>query len=914
MDTRTFLGRVLPSSGGSYYSNYGTAKLHQSAPLATIDDLAARVAERGKRKENVYFAVGVYDESRTSEAARDKKALYLDLDCGPTKGFANKAQAVKQLAAFCKTVGFPLPNIVVDSGHGIHAYWTFTTPIPITQWQVMATGLKELCVEHNFPADAAITADSARILRVPGTYNYKDTANPIPCRILKADPEDFEAETLGSALHVMSSAPAAALVGSVGEDDLGSNLYGERVYHAGDMIEQCAALRHTRDTGGKGQAGMLWHKILHLLAFTEDGKDYVHPLSNQHDQYTAAHADARFAYSLQRKATVGPTLCKTIEGFLPSKCDGCPFRGHIKTPLVLGKTQDSFLPAGWKMNKDGVFKPIKFDDKGNAVEWARALPYMLTDVELYSTSFGNGLQFAAHNGPRRHVALVLGVDLAGDSRELGKNLMMDRIMLTDTETQEFKRIMIPWMRKMEMVRDAKPAPLTGLGWMTTGDKVGFANGHQIFMEDGTTSPVSGVDRTLAKEYSPKGERQPWHDAANAIMVDGCPAISAAIMSSFAAPLLNFTGVQGVMLSLHSRESGTGKSSALRVAQSVWGDPIRGVNALNDTANSMAKKFGFLNNLPAYWDEVRMREEVRNFVRMVFQLGQGKEKQRLTSSSKMQEMGTWSTITTIATNEPVLDHVDAVANNTNAGRLRVFEVTVPARNLKDASVPFKLRDLTTNFGHVGEDYAAWLARNHLAVDKLVQGLQAKVIKDLHATNDERFWVALTAVLLAAAHITSKRGYVTIDIPAFQTWLYAQFKLQRQEAGDQYVPIDQRAIESVIDYADKMRDQFLVVDHATTRAQKNVGQIHIQPQIKEFLGLLALKDKILRVKKASFRNWLYETQRESPSEVIDKLLELGTHEHKASVSAGIANTINARVTVLDIDLSHAAFAPVLEDYDT
>jgi hypothetical protein len=113
---------------------------------------------------------------------------------------------------------------------------------------------------------------------------------------------------------------------------------------------------------------------------------------------------------------------------------------------------------------------------------------------------------------------------------------------------------------------------------------------------------------------------------------------------------------------------------------------------------------------------------------------------------------------------------------------------------------------------------------------------------------------------------------------------------------------------------VRDQFLVVDHATTRAQKNVGQIHIQPPIKEFLGLLALKDKILRVKKASFRNWLYETQRESPSEVIEKLLELGAHEHKASVSAGIANTINARVTVLDIDLSHTAFAPVLEDYDT
>jgi Domain of unknown function (DUF927) len=915
MDTRAFLERVLPSSGGSYYSNYGTSKLQQSAPLATLDDLVNRVLQHGQRKENVYFAVGVYDNSRTSEAARDKKALYLDLDCGVGKGFESKAGAVKGLAQFCKATNFPLPNIVVDSGHGIHCYWTLTTPIPITQWQPMASALKELCAAHNFPADAAITADSARILRVPGTYNCKDASHPIPCRILKADPEDFEAEVLAGRLSVLApTAAPSALLGTVGEDDLGGNLYGERTYHAGDMIEQCAALRHTRDTGGKGQPGMLWHKIIHLLAFTADGQDYVHPMSSGHDQYSPAHADARFAYSQQRKATVGPTLCKTIEGFLPSKCAGCPFNGHIKTPLVLGKAQDSFLPPGWKMNKEGVFKPIKFDDKGNAIEHVRAIPYMLSDVELYNTAFGNGLQFAAHNGPRRHVALVLGVDLAGDSRELGKNLMMDRIMLTDTELQEFKRIMIPWMRKMEMVRDAKPAPLTGLGWMKASDKVGFANGQLIFMEDGTTSPVSGVDRTLAKEYTPKGELQPWKDAAAAVMADGCPSIQAAILTAFAAPLINFTGVQGVMLSLHSRESGTGKSSALRVAQAVWGDPVRGVNALNDTANSMAKKFGFLNNLPAYWDEVRMREEVRNFVRMVFQLGQGKEKQRLTSSSKMQEMGTWSTITTIATNEPVLDHVDAVANNTNAGRLRVFEVTVPARKLKDPTVPFKLRDLASNYGHVGADYAAWMAKNHKAVDNLVQKLQATVIKDLNATNDERFWVALSAVLMAAAHIANKRGYATIDIAAFKAWLYQQFKLQRQEAGEQYVPLEQRAVDSVIDYADKMRDQFLVVDHATTRAQKNVGQIHVQPPIREFLGLLALKDKVLRVKKASFRSWLYETQKESPSEVIEKLLTLGSKEHKASVSAGIANTVNARVTVLDIDLSHASFAPVLEDYDT
>lgn len=915
METRAFLDRVLPNSGGYYYSNYGIAKkLRQSAPLATIDDLDNRIRDRSAKKENVYFAVGVFEGSRTIEACTGKKALYLDLDCGAGKGFPTKKEAVKELGRFISETKLPFPNILVDSGHGIHCYWALDTTISRAEWQPLADALKLLCKTHRFAVDDPITGDAARILRVPGTTNWKDPQNPIPCRVLRSDPKNFTLELILRSFNISNTGPAKALVGSVGSDDLGGGQqYTERKYFASEIVSQCVAMKHTVETGGEGQAGTLWHKLIHLLAFTEDGAEYIHPISEKHDQYDPGLTEARFKYSLSRKAAVGPTLCKTIEGYLPSKCAVCPFRGHIKTPLVLGKSQESFLPPGWKMDKDGIHKPTKFDDKGMPIEWQRAIPYKLTDVELYSTAFGNGLQFTAHNGPRQHVALVLGIDLADDSRVLSKALMMDHIMMTDTEIQEFKRIMIPWMRKMEMVRDAKPAPLTGLGWMSTGDKVGFANGRAIFMEDGTTSPISGVDRTLSKEYSPRGEVAPWREAANAIMADNCHAIQAAVLSAFAAPLLNFTGVSGVMLSLHSRDSGTGKSSALRVAQAVWGDPIRGVNALNDTANSMAKKFGFLNNLPAYWDEVRMRDEVRNFVRMVFQLGQGKEKQRLTASAKMQEMGTWATITTIATNEPVLDHVDAIANNTNAGRLRVFEVDVPVRSMKDNTVPFKIRDLAHHYGHIGEDYAAWLAKNHADVDSLVQRLQTKVVKDLDASNDERFWVALTAVLIAAAHIVNRRGYVSFDIKAFQAWVYTQFRTQRSGAGGQYVPIEERVVSAVIDYADKNRDQFLVVEHATSRAQKEVGQIFIQPAIREFLGLLAIKDKILRVKKAPFRDWLYENQKESPTEIIEKLKTLGAAEHKASVSAGIANTVNARVTVIDINLQHAAFRPILEEYE-
>ena len=49
------------------------------------------------------------------------------------------------------------------------------------------------------------------------------------------------------------------------------------------------------------------------------------------------------------------------------------------------------------------------------------------------------------------------------------------------------------------------------------------------------------------------------------------------------------------MSFTSRKSGTGKSSAMQVAQAVWGHPIKGVNALNDTPNAVMHKLGKLRN-------------------------------------------------------------------------------------------------------------------------------------------------------------------------------------------------------------------------------------------------------------------------------------------------------------------------------
>lgn len=913
VDTKAFLARVLPASGGDYF--VGTvypSGFKQGAPISTIDELVRQIEDRKRRKGNVFYATGVYDGERTQEKAVLKKALYVDLDCkGSHQGFATKKDAVLALKKFCADARFPFPNIVVDSGNGIHGYWVFDQPIPAAEWQTMADALAQLCECYEFKVDSSITNDSARILRVPGTFNYKNPAYPIECRILRYDVQDFDVASLRDALGVAVQAPASQLTNSVDYDDLGANLYRERVYNAGNVIQNCGVLKHSVDIGGKGQAGVFWHKVLHLLAFCEDGRDFIHPVSDQHDEYSPDRTERRFAYALKQKARgVGPTLCKTFSQFYPSKCAACPFNGKIKTPLVLGKAEESYLPPSYKMTNEGVWKAVSFNERGQAEDWNLVFPYNISSVGLITDGHNISLRFVLTAGPISKTIVIPVVLLAADTKEIQAEFMRSEIYPTDAQVKEFKQVMIPWVRKMSMVKQAMRASIAGLGWVKLNGLTGFATGTTIYMENGSEEQVSGLERQLCRDYAIEGEPSLWFSAAQDLIADGCQPVIAGVLSAFAAPLINFTGVSGVMFSLYSAQSGTGKSSALRVAQSVWGNPQRGVNALHDTALSVAKKMGFLNNLPAYWDELRMREEVQSLIKMIFQLGQGKERARLTSSAKMQDMGTWATMITVATNEPILDHIDHVITNTNAGRLRVFEVTVPQRQLTNVELPFKLKELDVNHGHLGHEYAKFLARNHTTVRQLVQDMQRKVVADLQASNDERFWIATVSTLLLAAMICNKQGWLTVDLPAFRRWLYAEFHRQRGTVAKTYLPLDQKAIQAMLQFSAEMRDGIAVVDHLTTRTSKSVGAIHIQPVRGEIIGVLALKDRRFRVKKSSFASWVYSKLKDSPSEIVAQLLAAGAVETRASVTAGIVNTLDARVYALEFDLTNPNFAPLLE----
>ena len=76
---------------------------------------------------------------------------------------------------------------MVNSGRGVHVYWPLTEAVSAEQWLDAAERLKQACADNGLLADPAVTADVARILRVPNTNNYKDD-NPLPVMLYGVEP------------------------------------------------------------------------------------------------------------------------------------------------------------------------------------------------------------------------------------------------------------------------------------------------------------------------------------------------------------------------------------------------------------------------------------------------------------------------------------------------------------------------------------------------------------------------------------------------------------------------------------------------------------------------------------------------------------------------------------------------------
>lgn len=166
----------------------------QSYRVGSLDAANNRAAELALAGFDVYLSVSEFSECAETRKAQDVacvRGFWLDIDVGRAKvelgqGYATLQEAMAAVKAFRIAARLPRPTHVVGSGGGLHVYWVVDEPIEPAQWQLYAKMFKAITKSLGLLADPTRTADIASLMRVPGTFNYKDNANPRAVNLIYA--------------------------------------------------------------------------------------------------------------------------------------------------------------------------------------------------------------------------------------------------------------------------------------------------------------------------------------------------------------------------------------------------------------------------------------------------------------------------------------------------------------------------------------------------------------------------------------------------------------------------------------------------------------------------------------------------------------------------------------------------------
>jgi hypothetical protein len=465
--------------------------------------------------------------------------------------------------------------------------------------------------------------------------------------------------------------------------------------------------------------------------------------------------------------------------------------------------------------------------------------------------------------------------------------------------------MMSWVKLLHETRDSvKSSPF---GWNHNGPVLdGFVYGGHLWTPTGNKAAANG-DAEIARQYKPSGGTGPWVQAAMMITSQQRPALNAIVASAFGAPLVAFTGQPGVLMSAYSKESGIGKSTALKIAQAVWGDPISAVQSLDDTQNSVMHKLGQLRSLPLYWDELKTEDHTRKFVNITFQTTQGKEKSRLSRNINQREPGRWQTLLVSASNDSLLDYVVKYTSTTTAGLYRVFEFIVPRAKpgspgqLVPSDAALMVAKLDNNYGAVGLEYAKFLGAHHAQIAKDMELLLQQLNTEVTSTPDERFWMVSLAAVILGARYANHLGFTTFDEVELKKFMLATLAEMRSQLQRQPVDmaLELNVSNVVAQFLNAMRQKHTVYTNRihVGRGKPAAGSIKIdaarcdQSRLDGVYVQVGVDDKLLRISRQWLCEWLKDKGISShifTTALVDEYGAKHTHGRMASGTRFVGTT--------------------------
>jgi energy-coupling factor transporter ATP-binding protein EcfA2 len=865
---------VLPPDGEGHYCIVGLSLSESRPPKqtfhATLADAELKIAELLQEKLNVYFACAKYkdpQEGRIQPNGDLLKAFWIDVDCGLGKPYADQEEGLSALKEFCAKVHLPLPTIV-NSGRGIHAYWRLTTVIDRLQWKPVAERLKALCEEYEFFADPSRTADNASILRVPETFNFKEEP-PLEVTIMAVQPE-VEYEAIKSKIGVLIApdwVPKQL-------DEVTKALLGNKTSRFKTIMMKtidgkgCAQLENIMLNQDSIEEP-LWRAGLSIAATCIDRDEAIHKISMGHPEYSEG--------TTERKAsqTKGPYRCEIFEKLNPKGCDGCQHKGKISSPIQLGSEvlpaesntvvqttedggQEVFdipeYPFPYFRGKNGgVYVRIQTDDGDDAVNIYEHDFYIVK--RLFDPAKGESLWFRLHlpkDGVKEFsmpITDVMSLELLkgrlGFHGVLGGKKQMEAVMsYVITSAKNLQQKM-----ELEVMRNQ-------FGWADKDTK--FIIGEQEISADKVAySPPSTVTGSLADHLKPAGDYEVWKETVKVYDQPGFEPHAFGFFTAFGAPLLKHLNFKGGIINLINNTSGTGKSTILKMCNSVWGHPEELMLQWKDTMNSIIHRMGVMNNLPVTIDEVT-KLSGDHFSDLAYSASQGRGKNRMQQHSNAERINAtkWATIVLCSSNASFYDKLSTLKSTPDGEFMRLLEYKIDLTgNLTKEEADGIFNKLYDNYGHAGVEYAKYLVGDLEAAIDLMMQVQQQLDKDVGLTNRERFWSAIVACNIAGAIMAKDLGILPdFNIARVYRWIVQELKVMRTE-----VKAPTATQSSVIgEFMNSHRASVLVINGEADK-RSGMEQLPIlEPKFNDLFVRIEPDNKRIYINAKQFRKYCSDNQ--------------------------------------------------------
>ncbi|MFH0822209.1 MAG: bifunctional DNA primase/polymerase [Pseudomonadota bacterium] len=341
------------------------------------------------------------------------------------------------------------------------------------------------------------------------------------------------------------------------------------------------------------------------------------------------------------------------------------------------------------------------------------------------------------------------------------------------------------------------------GWLD--DETGFMLGDSLIHQDGTEPDVifrsEGGDTQTSRAYREVGSWDRWKEIVAPAMDFSIPR--AALYASFAAPLVRIFGTTNFFLDISGLTS-RGKTTCLRLAASVWGNPggspggMGSVLGTWDTTRVAAeRKAALVCDTPLILDDTKRAARRGRFGNSViseilysFDQGQGRDRGSLDGR---RQTAFWQGVLLSSGEAKVTSYSEDAGQRMRGLCIEglPFGETSPETTKLVNSLN---AELIVNYGHAGRRFVLWLIENRKRWKEFRDLYNARVQEFSSQNELEGRWAGYAAAISIAGQLVHEALGLPWDYKDPFIDLWEEIKEQTED-----VDIDRRALVELVSWA-------------------------------------------------------------------------------------------------------------------